>query len=63
LAGRLGGLEGALGTQAAPTAATANDPLRSPLDPPTLQIPGLPEIELPTLPELPSIPGLGVPAP
>ncbi|MGB3170760.1 MAG: MCE family protein, partial [Rhodococcus sp. (in: high G+C Gram-positive bacteria)] len=42
LAGRLGGLEGALGTQAAPTAATANDPLRSPLDPPTLQIPGLP---------------------
>ncbi|MGB6052514.1 MAG: MCE family protein [Rhodococcus sp. (in: high G+C Gram-positive bacteria)] len=63
LAGRLGGLEGALGTQAAPTAATANDPLRSPLDPPTLQIPGLPEIELPTLPELPSIPCLGVPAP
>lgn len=63
LAGRLGGLEGALGTQAAPTAATANDPLRAPLDPPTLQIPGLPPIELPTLPELPPIPGLGVPAP
>ncbi|MCZ4274620.1 MCE family protein [Rhodococcoides yunnanense] len=63
LAGRLGGLEGALGTQAAPTAATANDPLRAPLDPPTLQIAGLPPIELPTLPELPPIPGLGVPAP
>ncbi|MGK2885608.1 MAG: MCE family protein [Rhodococcus sp. (in: high G+C Gram-positive bacteria)] len=63
LAGRLGGLEGALGTQAAPTAATANDPLRAPLDPPTLQIPGLPPIELPTVPDLPPIPGLGVPAP
>lgn len=57
LAGRLGGLEGALGTQAAPTAATAEDPLRAPLMPPSIQIPGLPEIPLPV------IPGLGAPTP
>lgn len=60
LAGRMGGLEGALGTQAAPTASSAGDPLRGPVSPPTLQIPGLPPIELPQLPQLP---GLGVPAP
>lgn len=57
LAGRMGGLEGALGTQAAPTASSAVDPLLAPVAPPTLQIPGLPPIELPVLP------GLGVPAP
>ncbi|WP_072803707.1 MCE family protein [Rhodococcoides yunnanense] len=57
LAGRLGGLEGALGTQAAPTAAAAGDPLRGPLAPPSIQIPGLPPIPVPT------IPGVGVPAP
>lgn len=57
LAGRIAGLEGALGVQAAPTAASAGDPLRGPLSAPTLQIPGLPAIPLPT------IPGLGVPAP
>ncbi len=68
LAGRLGGLEGALGTQAAPTAAQAGDPLRGPLEPPSLQIPGLPPVPLPAIPALPTIPlptlpGLGVPAP
>ncbi|SNT50440.1 MCE family protein [Rhodococcoides kyotonense] len=49
LAGRLAGLEGALGTQAAPTAGIANDPLRAPLAPPTIQIPGLPPVQLPSL--------------
>ncbi|QCB50004.1 MCE family protein [Rhodococcus sp. PAMC28707] len=65
LAGRMGGLEGALGRQAAPTAAAAGDPLRGPVAtpvppapaPPALEIPGLPPIPLPT------IPGFGVPAP
>lgn len=47
LAGRIAGLEGALGTQAAPTAASADDPLRGPLEPPMLRIPGLPPVELP----------------
>ncbi|AYJ48225.1 MCE family protein [Rhodococcus sp. P1Y] len=60
LAGRMGGLEGALGTQAAPTASSAGDPLRGPVMPPTLNIPGLPPIEIPVIPGLP---GLGVPAP
>nr|WP_296768728.1 MCE family protein [Rhodococcus sp. (in: high G+C Gram-positive bacteria)] len=62
LAGRLGGLEGALGTQASPTASGAGDPLRGPTLPPTLQIPGLPPVELPQI-ALPQIPGIGVPAP
>ncbi|MGA9873218.1 MAG: MCE family protein [Rhodococcus sp. (in: high G+C Gram-positive bacteria)] len=66
LAGRMGGLEGALGTQAAPTAASATDPLRGPVAP-NLQIPGLPPIELPQIPmpQIPGlpIPGVGVPAP
>lgn len=60
LAGRMGGLEGALGTQAAPTASSAGDPLRGPVMPPTLNIPGLPPIEIPVIPGLP---GLWVPAP
>lgn len=67
LAGRLGGLEGALGTQAAPTAASADDPLRAPLSPSTLSVPGLPPIPVPQIPlpqiPPPQIPGLGVPTP